>query len=123
MSDETIDFVKLKERLIDFARQRDWEKFHTPKNLAMALTVEASELLEIFQWTTPEEAWALVADPVKKVAIEDELADILVYAVRMATVLDLNLKESIENKIDKNAQKYPADLVKGSSKKYNEYKT
>ncbi len=119
---ELLDLKKLKEKLVTFAKERDWEKFHNPKNLAMALTIEASELMEIFQWLDFEEASNICNNSSKKIEIEDELADILVYIVRLAGVLGINLSEAVESKMKKNGEKYPAELVRGSAKKYFEYK-
>ncbi len=120
-SNDVMDFGEFKEFLKTFAKERDWEQFHTPKNLAMALSVEASELMEIFQWETPEGALQLKDDPAKKQAVSEEVADVLVYAIRLATVLDINLSEAIKDKMAKNAKKYPAETVRGSSKKYDQY--
>ena len=118
MSD-VINVDELKNNISSFAKERDWEQFHTPKNLACALSVEASELLEIFQWMSETEQKNISDE--KKEAVAEELSDILTYAVRLAGVLNINLSSSIEKKIKKNAKKYPADLVRGSSKKYDEY--
>ena len=118
MSD-VINVDELKNNISTFAKDRDWEQFHTPKNLACALSVEASELLEIFQWMNEAEQKNISTE--KKEAIAEELSDILTYAVRLAGVMDINLSDSIENKIKKNEKKYPAELVRGSSKKYDEY--
>ena len=118
MSD-IINVDELKNNISIFAKERDWEQFHTPKNLACALSVEASELLEIFQWINETEQRNISTE--KKEAISEELSDIITYAVRLAGVMDINLSDSIEKKIKKNAKKYPAELVRGSSKKYDEY--
>jgi dCTP diphosphatase len=118
MSD-VINVDELKKNIEAFAKVRDWEQFHTPKNLACALNVEASELLEVFQWMSVDEQKNISDE--KKEAVAEELSDILTYAIRLAGVLDINLSRSIEKKIEKNAKKYPAELVRGSSKKYDEY--
>jgi dCTP diphosphatase len=117
---EKIDVKELKKSISKFAQAREWEKFHTPKNIVMALSVEASELLELFQWLTPVESTQL--NKVQKAQVADELSDVIVYATRLADLLDINLKSSIKSKMKKNARKYPAKLVKGSAKKYTEYK-
>lgn len=106
-------------RLRRFAAERDWERFHSPKNLAMALSVEAAELLEHFQWLTAEESETL--PPEKRREVELELADVLIYTIRLADRLDMNLLEAADRKIRINAQKYPADAVRGKAKKYTEY--
>ena len=105
-------------RLQDFAQQRDWSQFHSPKNLASALIVEAGELLEHFQWLTEEQSRNLPAD--KKQAIAHEIADVLLYLVQIATALDVNLIEAANAKIAINEQKYPADQARGNSRKYDE---
>jgi NTP pyrophosphatase (non-canonical NTP hydrolase) len=113
------DLVDLRDRLRAFARARDWDQFHSPKNLAMALIVEAAELVEHFQWLTEEESAALPAE--KQAAVGDELADVLVYVVRIADKLDIDLLGAITAKLTRNEVKYPADRVKGSARKYTEY--
>jgi len=113
------DLLILREKLRAFAEARDWDQFHSPKNLSMALMVEVAELMEHFQWLTEEQTANLDAE--KKVVIAEELADILLYLVRISDKLDVNLNEAALNKLKKNAVKYPADKVRGSSKKYSEY--
>ena len=109
----------LKKRLREFARERDWEQFHSPKNLSMALIVEAAELVEHFQWLTEEQSRRL--PPGKLEEVRDEMADVLVYLVRLADKLEVDLLEAAAQKIEKNALKYPADQVRGSMKKYSDY--
>ena len=109
----------MRNRLKAFAKERDWEKFHSPKNLAMALIVEAAELLEHFQWLTPEQSESLPEE--KQREVELEMADIFIYLMRMCERLDVDLLEVVEDKIKMNADKYPADKVRGSAKKYSEY--
>lgn len=109
----------LKLRVRKFAADRDWDQFHSPKNLSMALIAEAAELVEHFQWLTEEQSASLSSGKLKEV--EEELADILIYLVRSADKLGINLIEAAKQKIEKNDQKYPADMVKGKSKKYTEY--
>jgi len=109
----------LRVRISDFAVERDWDQFHSPKNLSMALIVEAAELVEHFQWMKQKDSFALGKD--KLAAVEEELADILVYLVRMADQLDIDLISAANKKIKSNEAKYPADMVRGSSKKYTEY--
>jgi len=111
--------IELRDRLRKFAAERDWDQFHSPKNLATALSVEAAELLEHFQWLTEAESKSL--PPAKLAAVRDELADVLIYLVRIADKLDVNLLAAAAAKIDKNAAKYPADKVRGSMKKYSDY--
>ena len=118
---ESLNIKQLQKKIQEFAAERDWQQFHTPKNIAMALTVEASELLELFQWLTPEESLSMQNDAKWKERVGEEMADVLLYLFRMADHLNINLPSAIENKMEKNAKKYPADLVRGKSKKYSEY--
>jgi dCTP diphosphatase len=113
------DLNQLQAYLRQFAKDRDWDQFHSPKNLTMALSVEVSELLENFQWLTEEQSYTL--DQQQRAAVVDEIADVQMYLARLADKLDINIGEAIEQKINKNEAKYPAELVKGSSKKYTEY--
>lgn len=113
------DIDNLIEQLRDFAEDRDWSQFHSPKNLAMALTVEAAELLEQFQWLSESESSSLQRE--KLAQVEEEMADVFLYLLRMSDVLDIDLVAAANRKIKKNNEKYPADQVRGSSKKYNEY--
>jgi len=114
-----MDIEKLRLVLREFATERDWEQFHSPKNLAMALNVEAGELLEIFQWLTEKES----LNPDEKVLANagEELADIILYSIRLADRLGLDINSEVERKIEANAKKYPVDKAKGNAKKYNEF--
>jgi len=117
MSDISIE--QLRQKIADFAAARDWDQFHSPKNLSMAMIVEAAELVEHFQWLTEEQSQSL---PDGKCAeVENELADIFIYLIRMADKLDIDLLNAANNKLKINAEKYPADKVRGSAKKYTEY--
>ncbi|MBB3048637.1 NTP pyrophosphatase (non-canonical NTP hydrolase) [Litorivivens lipolytica] len=109
----------LRQRLRHFAAERDWDQFHSPKNLSMALSVEASELVECFQWLTEEQSCNLTAEQLA--AVTDEIADIQLYLVRLADKLNVDIPSALNQKIAKNEAKYPADKVRGSSKKYTEY--
>lgn len=109
----------LKEQLQIFSNERDWDQFHSPKNLSMALSVEVSELVECFQWLTEEQSKALSEEQL--VAVADEIADVQVYLLRLATKLDIDVIDAVQQKMTKNEKKYPVDKVKGSAKKYNEY--
>jgi NTP pyrophosphatase (non-canonical NTP hydrolase) len=110
---------KLAEELRLFAEERDWQQFHAPKNLAMALIVEAAELVEQFQWLSPEQSEQ--PEPERRARIEAELADILIYLVRLADRLDMDLPAAVAAKIEDNRRKYPAGRVRGSAAKYDEY--
>jgi len=113
------DLEELKERLRAFVRERDWDRFHSPKNLAMALSVEAAELVEIFQWLTEEQSANLDADRRRRAA--EEMADVLWYLVRIADRLDIDLLQAAGEKLGRNAAKYPAERVRGQARKYDEY--
>jgi len=107
-------FTELKQRLREFAAERDWDQFHSPKNLSMALIAEAAELVEHFQWLTEEQSKNLPPD--KLTEVEYELADILVYLIRLSDKLDINLLAAVDKKLELNAHKYPAEKVRGSAK-------
>jgi dCTP diphosphatase len=113
------DFNNLQAYLRQFAKDREWDQLHSPKNLSMALSVEVSELLENFQWLTEEQSHTL--DQQQRAAVVDEIADVQMYLARLADKLDINIGDAIEQKIVKNEAKYPAEKVKGSAKKYTEY--
>lgn len=99
------ELTVLRDTLREFCKARDWHRYHTPKNLVMALSVEAAELVEHFQWSTPEESLAL--SPQKRDAVADEIADVLIYLVELADVLDIDPLAAARAKIIKNAIKYP----------------
>ena len=107
----------LRDELRAFAAERDWDQFHSPRNLATALAVEAVELLEPFQWLTEEQSRSLPPDT--RAAVEEELADVLLYLVRLADKLDVDLAAAAHAKIVKNAEKYPVEKSRGSSRKYD----
>jgi dCTP diphosphatase len=109
----------LRARVGAFVQERDWAQFHTPKNLAMAMIVEAAELVEQFQWDTPQESQQLT--PEKREAVSHELADTFVYLLRIAEVLKIDLIEAANAKIELNAKKYPVEKARGSNAKYTEY--
>lgn len=110
MTDDPI--AHLQQRLREFAGERDWEQFHTPKNLAMALAGEVGELLEIFQWLTPEQAQA-VMESARADDVEDELADVLIYLVRLADILDIDLIHVARRKLERNQGRFPPGEVRG----------
>ncbi|MGA5296630.1 nucleotide pyrophosphohydrolase [Streptomyces sp. SCA2-2] len=99
---------ELQERLARFAAAREWGQYHTPKNLAAALSVEASELLEIFQWLTPEQAAAVMDDPDSAFRVRDEVADVLAYTLQLCEVLGIDALEALAAKIDRNERRFPA---------------
>lgn len=110
--------VELRDALREFVAERDWDRFHSPKNLASALSVEAAELLECFQWLTEAESRALT--PEQHARVRDEMADVLVYLVRLADKLDVDLLQAAREKMQKNALKYPVEKSRGNAKKYSE---
>ena len=109
----------LRNKINQFVAERDWAQFHTPKNLAMAMIVEAAELVEQFQWDTPLESQQL--SPEKREAVAHELADTFVYLLRIAEVLEIDLIDATNKKIELNALKYPVDKARGSNAKYTKY--
>jgi NTP pyrophosphatase (non-canonical NTP hydrolase) len=111
---DSLDTLRLKVRT--FSQVRAWERFHTPKNLAMALCVEAAELQEPFQWLTSEQSQNL--SPSQREAVRQEIADVLIYLTRLADVLDIDLLEAAADKLEINARKYPADLAHGNATKH-----
>lgn len=116
--DRTI--VSLTRILRVFAEERQWEQFHTPKNLIMALTGEVGELSELFQWLTPEEAARLMQDPMAAERVRDELADVTSYVLRLADILGVDLVSAVWAKVGKNALKYPVDKARGNAVKYTD---
>ena len=118
---KTIDLAALTQDIETFIQERDWDKFHSVKNLSTALTVEASELAEIFQWMTEKDSNEAHLDPALKVRLEDEVADVFVYLLRIMSKSNIDLESSVRNKMRKNAEKYPVELSKGNSKKYDQF--
>lgn len=118
-SDAMDSLDELNQRLLRFARERDWEQFHSPKNLSMALAGEAGELLEHFQWLTEAQSYEL--SPEKRAEVEFELADILAYLIRLAQRLDIDLIDALTRKIAVNERRYPAHRVRGDARRASEY--
>jgi dCTP diphosphatase len=113
----TDSLLELRDALRAFAAERDWDQFHSPRNLATALAVEAAELLEPFQWLNDEQAGQLPAGT--RAAVEQEMADVLLYLVRLADKLGVDLEAAAHAKIARNAEKYPVERARGSSRKYD----
>jgi len=111
-----MNIKNIQKQLADFADKRDWDQFHNPKNLAMALSVEASELVEIFQWLTPEQAKAIM-DSGESEHVKEEMADIMIYLIRMADKLNVDLENAVISKIAQNGEKYSVELSKGNANK------
>ena len=110
-----ITFEEAAAKAIEFRNERDWKQFHNPKDLAISISLESSELLELFQWSGTDLEAAR-----KKPEMTEELADVMIYCIYMANALNIDIPEAIQNKIDKNAAKYPVEKAKGKSKKYTE---
>jgi len=120
MSEHTVDALgELRDLVREFVRERDWEKFHTPKNLAVSLSVEAAELLEPFQWLATGESGELSAAKLEHV--RHEVADVFIYLIRFADRLDIDLSSAVREKIALNRVKYPAEKVRGDARKYTDY--
>jgi NTP pyrophosphatase (non-canonical NTP hydrolase) len=113
MPDATETVAALKDLVARFVEERDWRQFHTPKNLSMALAIEAAELMEHFQWLTPEESGAVANDPAARAAVAEELADVVCYALAVASELGIDVADSMRAKMIKNAEKYPAGEYRG----------
>lgn len=121
LTDATATIGEIKARVLAFARERDWEQFHAPKNLSMALAAEAGELMEHFLWDTPESSRTKVSDDaVRRAKIEEELSDVVIYALEFANMTGIDVASAIERKMMQNAAKYPVEKAKGRSVKYNE---
>jgi dCTP diphosphatase len=112
------ELESLRDQLRDFAAAREWEQFHSPKNLAMALSAEAGELLEVFQWLTEEQSRNL--EPKARAAVTEEIADVLLYLVRLGDQLDIDPIAAARRKLLENARKYPEEKARGNAKKYTE---
>jgi NTP pyrophosphatase (non-canonical NTP hydrolase) len=113
MSDETTTIADLRRAIESFVAERDWQPFHSPKNLAMSLAIEAAELMEHFQWITIEESRAVARDKAKRAAAGEELADVLAYVLAMANALQLDLATTFRDKLAGNAERYPVALSRG----------
>ena len=113
--------LHLQKRVREFIQERDWLKFHSPKNISMSIAIEAAELMEHFQWLGADESKELLRDKTKRGEIEDELADIAIYILDFCEHFGVDLEKSILSKLDKTAKKYPVHLVKGKAHKYTYY--
>lgn len=119
-SDATTTLAELKARILAFARERDWEQFHSPKNLSMALAAEAAELMEHFLWVDPAASVERASEAQRRRKIEEELADIVIYAMEFSNMTRIDLAGAIEAKMAANALKYPVEKAKGRADKYDE---
>jgi NTP pyrophosphatase (non-canonical NTP hydrolase) len=120
MEQSLVNVSRLAAALEVFATERDWAQFHSPKNLVMALTGEVGELAEVFQWMTEEASKGAATDPRTAQSVKDELADVLLYLVRLSSVLGVDLDSAVRDKLVTNGLKYPVETARGSSKKYTE---
>jgi NTP pyrophosphatase (non-canonical NTP hydrolase) len=120
LTDSTVSIAELKSRILAFARERDWEQFHSPKNLSMALSAEAAELMEHFLWASPEQSRDIARDSSKRPKIAEELADVVIYALEFANSTGLDVAGAIEDKMSANARKYPVEKARGRADKYTE---
>jgi NTP pyrophosphatase (non-canonical NTP hydrolase) len=114
----SVSITRLQGDLRDFAAEREWEPFHTPKNLVMALAAEAGELIEIFQWLTPEQSLTVMNEPSAAEHVGEEVADVFAYLLRLRDVLGIGLERAMLDKIQKNARKYPVEKARGSVVKH-----
>lgn len=114
MNDKTAKISQLKALVGKFVRERDWEKFHSPKNLSMSISIEAAELMEIFQWYDPKEAAALLDKPQKSEHIKEELADILIYLISFCNLYEIDISAIVVDKLRKNKTKFPVKNVRGT---------
>jgi NTP pyrophosphatase (non-canonical NTP hydrolase) len=113
MADDRTTIDELRKLVESFVAERQWQQFHTPKNLSMALAIEAAELMEHFQWLEPAEARAVAGDAVRRGAVAEELADVVCYALALANALEIDVSEAVRDKMVKNAAKYPAEQYRG----------
>ncbi|MFH0748972.1 MAG: nucleotide pyrophosphohydrolase [Candidatus Bathyarchaeota archaeon] len=118
--DETITIEKLKKLVLSFRDERNWKKYHNPQDLAISLSVEAAELLELFQWKNNEEIKDFLKNSESYQKVCDELADIIIYSLDLADIIDADVSEIVQKKLETNAKKYPVEKAKGSAKKYSE---
>ncbi len=114
-----MNLEEIRRRLADFARERDWDQFHSPKNLTMGLAAEAAELLEIFQWLTEEQSKDIIKNEKEMALVREEVADVFIYLVRLADKLGIDIEEEVKKKMAVNEKKYPVELSKGNATKYN----
>ena len=115
--DNKATIAELRERVRKFIDDRDWGKYHNPKDIAISISIEASELLELFQWVKEDELTEVISDPRKFAMVREELADIVIYCLSLANVANFDIAQAVARKIEKNEQKYPIQQVKGDYKK------
>lgn len=120
MTDSTTTVAEMRRKVLSFVHERDWEQFHSPKNLSMALAAEAGELMEHFLWTESKASLAAAHDAKKRPAIEAEIADVVIYALEFANICGIDLAAAVEAKMQANARKYPVEKARGRADKYTE---
>lgn len=120
INDKEVTLEELKNKVKEFCEKRDWDQFHNPKELAIGISTEANELLQIFRFKSEEDMKKVMSSD-KRIEVEEELADVLYFVLRFAQMNNIDLSSAVSNKIEKNDKKYPAEKVKGCNKKYNEY--
>jgi NTP pyrophosphatase (non-canonical NTP hydrolase) len=120
MNDRVTHLQEIKDRVLAFAKERDWEQFHAPKNLSMAIATEAAELMEHFLWQSPEASRTNMDEAKVRAKVEEELADVFIFAIEFANMTGMDITTIIDAKIKRNAEKYPVEKAKGRSVKYNE---
>lgn len=120
MDDAKTSLEEIKRKVLAFAQERDWEQFHAPKNLSMAIAAEAAELMEHFLWQSPEQSRLDMDAEKLRDKVEEELADVFIFAIEFANMTGINIAEIIERKMLRNAEKYPVEKAKGRSDKYTE---
>ena len=117
-----LNLEELAATIRSFTAERDWDQFHSPKNLAASLSIESAELLEIFQWIKEQDSHQIMQNPEKASQVKDELADVFYYLIRMADILEVDLESALKSKMHQNAEKYPVARSKGNAKKYTDFK-
>lgn len=120
--DRKTSIYQLKQLIQDFVDERDWRKYHNPKDLAISIAIEAAELMELFQWVSERKVEKVLEDAERFTRLEEELADIIILCFNLANVLDVDVAKAVRKKVEKNRAKYPVDLVKGNYKKYTQLK-
>lgn len=116
MTDRDTTLADLRQRVADFVAARDWQQFHTPRNLSVAISVEAAELMEHFQWLTREQALAAMEDEEKRAAVVDELADVLIYGLSLANALDVDVSTAVLDKLTRNERRFPVERWQGRAR-------
>lgn len=120
--DRKTSIYQLRQLIQDFVDERDWRKYHNPKDLAISIAIEAAELMELFQWVSERKVEKVLEDAERFTRLEEELADIIILCFNLANVLDVDVAKAVTKKVEKNRAKYPVDLVKGNYNKYTQLK-